>query len=275
MPQVTIDDESAKKNRRKRKKDTEEESLDLRKDKDTDPPPAPKTPKDIEAEEKKKKNIKTAILIGVLIMAFFLRGPFLAALKNARSDTSLGADEIEMIDLSGYTEASAISKIEKVGLFAQIERIYDPYCAEGTVVKASAQAHDVVKKGDIILLYICDKSMPIVNADYSDLQPMPPAPYKEPINNIEVVSFDIIGDKFNIVIQNPTDFCITSMNYTIEYSNALRESIGSRKYSVDEIQILPGQKFELEDFINQPDAKFIKVSYFDCKAIPVPENQRQ
>lgn len=231
----------------------------------------PKTPEEIKKEEQKKKYKQMGIL-AILGLLFILFLPTMyKGLIQARSDTKLDQNEMVMSDLTGYNEADAIKLLEQNDLIPSVFYTYDQYSSNGTVIKTNIQPGTIVTKGTQILLYICDDSTPFKDVDYSLIE-TPPTPFVK--DKIDVVGFDIMDDKFNILIQNNNNICITTIEYEIVYENEYRENIGGRTYQISDIQILPGDKYLIEETIQEPLAHYMTVANFRYKTIPVPDNPR-
>ena len=230
-----------------------------------------KTPEELEKAEKKKKYIKYAVIAGCVGVFILLCPLMYKGLLLARSDTQLEQNEMVMSDLTGYNEADAVALLKSKDLTPVVFYTYDQYTENGAVIKTSQQPGTIVTKGSKIMLYICDDSMPLKNIDYSLIE-TPEVPFIK--DSIDVTEFNIVDDKFNIVIQNKQSFCITALEYEIVYENEYRENIGGKKYQISDIQILPGEKYVLEEKIQNGEAKYITVAGFRYQTKSVPENPR-
>lgn len=291
MPQITIDDDSVKRKRLKHKKDEEKknsQTLDMTKEPvkedsksakrsarrkkeqeiDNSPDAAEKA---IERKRLKKKRIKMAILAAVLLLIFAFRGQILGFLEDSKSDTEMAENELVMIDLTGYDEQSAIDMLTKVNITPQIVYIYDKYSANGTVIKTSVEAGDVVQMGSTIKLYICDDGDPYKEADYS-LVETPDTPFYK--NNLDIIGFDIVDDMFAITIQNNHNVCITAIEYSIEYTDEFGNGLGDKTFKETGLTILPGDKYILQQKINNADVRKLSIEKISCTTTSVPEEQR-
>lgn len=117
--------------------------------------------KNTEADEDKKTNrqlkIVGAILGGLLLILLII---FLVV-------PNIGASKVQVPDLVGMKEKSAISKLEDKGLKVTTKKVYDEKIKKGKVVKTNPKAGTTVKKKSKVILYISKGSKAIKVEDYT------------------------------------------------------------------------------------------------------------
>lgn len=233
------------------------------------------TAADIEAAEKAKerKNLLQVIAFGVVVVLILalLRTPMNKFIESTKEGGKLLPDEMIMTSFLGYDLDVATSILEKNEINVQVIYTYDKYSTDGTIIKTVPEDGYVIKKGSTVQLYVCDDGTPQHPLDYSSIQTQA-TPFN--LDHIDVISFDIIDDKFSMIIQNNNNACITSIKYTIAFSNNIGEKIGGKTYQVNDIQILPGEKYILEETIKEQDTAYVSVVSFDPTVISVPNQPR-
>ena len=227
--------------------------------------------KAIERRQQKKKRIQMIILGGVVLFFLLFGGKIMDFLAESKSETEMAENELVMIDLTGYDEQAAIDMLGKADIIPQVIYVYDKYSTHGTVIRTSVEAGNIVQMGSTVKLYVCDNSDPYKEADYT-LVETPNTPFVK--NNLDIIAFDIVDDTFAITIQNNHNICITSIEYVIEYTDEFGNGLGDKTFKETGLVILPGDKYVLQQKINNADVRRLAIENMECTTTSVPEDQR-
>lgn len=233
--------------------------------------PKQKSPADLEKEIRFKKTIKTIIIGLIVILGAIAAKNFITNYAKA-SINQEDSNMIKMPNICQFEEKSAIAKLQQLGLDYKIIYEYDAFSTNGTVIRCNHNVGDSLPLGTIVTVYICDDAQPIIDYDYSFVKTQQ-CPFE--LDNLDVISFEVIDDSFYLTIQNNNDCIISTITYTIGYADSKSSKIGQRTYfEIIDNKLMPGEKYTLSQAIDQPETEYLSVLEFYCDASAAPSSDR-
>ena len=180
---------------------------------------------------KQKKRMKAIILIVVLFVVGFF---FFKNYKSIQENKRIGDSEFIMPNISGFDVESASTLINECG--ADVEIVYedDPLYMYDTVIKSDYVEGDIVSKSSTITLTISNH----VNEETTKKDEAF-VDWESPLfkNNLEITSFDIKEEEFEINFINNNDFTISNITCTILYNDCSGDNNGMRVYYYGDLSV--------------------------------------
>lgn len=230
------------------------------------------------SHENKKMIIIGAIIFILLIITIIFRKPFLNYINNVGRE-NISDNYALLPDITGFYEEDAINHLKELG-FSNIQREYiiDQFTEDKCVIKTNYHINSLIKPDDEIIVYVCDKSIieDVIDIETEIVEEKNVNTTYFTMNNLSIIDMSVENNTFHFIVKNNNKQAITDISYKIGYQDENKNTIGESKYKLDSnIIILPGEKYEITEELNNSNAYYLYISGFIYKKIDIPENERK
>lgn len=221
-------------------------------------------------KQQAKKLIQYACISIIIIIIILLVNLFLRMTED-NTDYNLHG-KLLLPDLTGMEEEDAEILLSDTGFKnVSVEYIYDQFTNDNCVIRTNYHIRSILDEDAPVVIYVCDES--IVFGEKKPEDTIADMPY-DSLNQIQIIDLKVKEGMFYAIIQNNNPEAISGISFKMGYRNGNGSQIGSSEHELEDVVLMPGEKYMLSGEIKKPEAATVFFHSFTYNSKEIPENER-